>query len=245
MKTAEQPKFTRVLIKISGEALTGGKNTTHDPSFCSYLAEEIAVVHKNGVQVAIVCGGGNIFRGAAGVDAGVDRVHGDYIGMLATIINAVVLGQYLNRAGCPTRILSPIAIPQLSEMPSVRTAVTALTEGDVILFAGGTGNPFFTTDSAAVLRALESECQVVLKATKVDGIYDSDPALNPSATFIPHLSYQEAIERNLQVMDQTAFAMCQDNNMPIIVFNIHQAGNIRRAAQGEAIGSLVDSEGRE
>jgi uridylate kinase len=234
-------KYQRVLLKLSGEALMGTGTDPFDALFVDYLAGEIAELHRRGVELGIVAGGGNIFRGLAGAARGVDRVSGDYMGMLATVINAVALASVLRQRDIPCSILSPFPMPQIVQVVSSGSARQELAAGRVVLFAGGTGNPFFTTDSAAVLRALEAGCQVVLKATKVDGVYDRDPLAHPDAVFLPRLTYAEAMDKRLAVMDQTAFSMCRENNLPIIVLNIYQPGNMLRALTGEPVGSLVDA----
>jgi len=237
----ESLKYRRVLLKISGEALMGEGGAVHDPHFLDYLGEEILQVTRLGTRLGIVTGGGNIFRGQTGTARGVERVAGDYAGMMATVINALLLSDCLRNKGCATQILSPFDLPQFSLRASAENARHFLAAGQVVLFCGGTGNPFFTTDSAAVLRALEAGCDAVLKATRVKGIYEQDPEKHPSARFIPHLTFDEAIARDIRVMDQTAFAMCREHNLPIIVFDIHTPGNIRRAVCGETVGSVVDN----
>lgn len=237
--TQTLPHYRRVLLKLSGEALMGGGHEPFDPVFLAYLAAEIAAVRACGVRIGVVTGGGNIFRGLAGVDLGVERVAGDYMGMLATVINALALSSHLRRHDCPCRILSPFSLPQVGETVSAASARRTLDDGEVALFCAGTGNPFFTTDSAAVLRALEAGCEVVFKATKVDGIYDRDPVRHPDAVFLPQLTFAEALDRDIRVMDRTAFSMCQENRLPIIVFNAATPGNLMRAARGEAVGSRV------
>jgi len=232
--------YKKILLKISGEALMGKGSDPYDASFLEFLADEIVEIYRLGVMIGIVAGGGNIFRGLSGTQCGVERIAGDYMGMLATLINSLALSSVLKSRGCPTQILSPFPISQIADISSSLNARQAMEDGLIVLFSGGTGNPFFTTDSAAVLRALEAGCQVVLKATKVDGIYDCDPVQNPKATFIPHMTYEEALSRDIRVMDQTAFSLCRENNLPIKVFNITKKGNIRRAVTGEGVGSLVD-----
>lgn len=234
-------KYQRVLLKLSGEALMGAGSDPFDSRFVDYLCDEIAGLHRRGVELGIVIGGGNIFRGLAGAAQGVDRVSGDYMGMLATVINCLALASALRQRDIPCAILSPFPMPQVAGAVSAANARQELAAGRVVLFAGGTGNPFFTTDSAAVLRALEAGCQVVLKATKVDGVYDRDPLKHPDAVFLPRLTYAEALAKRLAIMDQTAFSLCQEHGLPIIVLNIHQPGNILRALEGEAVGSLVDA----
>jgi uridylate kinase len=233
-------KYRRVLLKISGESLAGGGTAPYDPQFLDYLSGEIAQVAALGAQLGIVTGGGNIFRGQTGTQLGVDRVAGDYAGMMGTVINALLLASCLRAKNCVAQILSPFDLPQFAGRACAEVARRYLSEGQIVLFCGGTGNPFFTTDSAAVLRALESGCEAVLKATRVRGIFDQDPEKNSAARFIPHLSYDEAITGDIRVMDQTAFSLCREHNLPILVFDINTPGNIRRAVCGEAVGSLVD-----
>jgi uridylate kinase len=238
-----QVKYQRVLLKLSGEALMGGGREPWSGDFMDYLAAEIRSVHDAGIQLGVVVGGGNIFRGSAGAIRGVDRVTGDYMGMLATLINCLALADRLERHGCSCQILSPFPLPQSTRPASADNARQAMENGRVVLFAGGTGNPFFTTDSAAVLRALESGCQAVLKGTKVDGVYDRDPGKDPAARFLPRLSYREALEQRLGVMDLAAFSLCLEHDLPIVVFDITRPGNVLQAALGAAVGSLVDRDG--
>jgi uridylate kinase len=233
------PKYRRVLLKISGEALMGeGKYGIHPPVLFR-IASEVKEVAHAGVQVAIVIGGGNIFRGVAGSTEGMDRANADYMGMLATVINAMALQDALEKQGVFTRVLSAIKMEQICEPYIRRRAQRHLEKGRVVLFAAGTGNPFFTTDTAASLRAMEIGAEVILKATKVDGVYSADPKKDPHARRYKSLSYMDVLSKNLNVMDATAISLCMDNRLPIVVFNLRTAGNIRRAITGEPVGSLV------
>lgn len=231
--------YPRALLKVSGEALAGDKGSGLDYQVVETLAEEIKGVHALGVQLCLVVGGGNIIRGATASREGLDRVSADYMGMLATVINALALQDILEKAGVQTRVMTAIRMESLAEPYIRRRAIRHLEKGRLIIFAGGTGNPFFSTDTASVLRALEVEADVVLKATNVDGVYTGDPRKDPTATFIPELSFQEAIVRNYAVMDANAFGLCKANNLPIIVFNINQPGAIARVLQGERVGTIV------
>ena len=233
------PLFKRVLLKLSGEALMGGQSYGIDTAVAESVAREIRAVHDLGVEVAVVVGGGNIFRGVSKSAGNMDRAAADYIGMLATVMNAVVLQDALEKLNVYTRVMSAIDIPQLAEPFIRRRAVRHLEKQRVVIFAAGTGNPYFTTDSAAALRACEIGAQVIFKATKVDGIYTSDPMKNPDAARYEKISYQEVLEKQLKVMDASAISLCMDNNLPIMVFNMTEPGNIRRAVVGEAIGTLV------
>ena len=210
-----------------------------DPEVVRVLSDEIASVHALGVELALVVGGGNIFRGVKAASAGMDRVSGDHMGMLATLINSLALQDQLEQRGVQTRVLSAIEIRQVAEPFIRRRAIRHLEKGRVVILAAGTGNPYFTTDSAAALRAMEVKAEVLLKATKVDGIYSADPVSHPSATRYDRISYREVLEQGLKVMDATAISLCMDNGLPIVVFNIRQDGNIRRVIQGESIGSIV------
>lgn len=232
-------KYKRVLLKLSGEALMGNSDFGIEPQRLDDYTRQVIEVNKLGVQVAIVIGGGNIFRGVAGVQSGFDRVKGDYMGMLATVINALAIQDALEKQGLETRVLSALRIFEAAEPYIRRRAIRHLEKGRVVIFAGGTGNPFFTTDTAAVLRASEIGAQVLLKATKVDGVYDSDPMKNPDALYLPQISYMEAIERRLKVMDTTALSLAMENRLPIIVFNLTQTGNIKKVLAGERVGTLV------
>ncbi|MDQ5845946.1 MAG: UMP kinase [Acidobacteriota bacterium] len=232
--------YRRVLLKISGEALMGEQNYGIDVDVARHVAEELKAVHGLGVEVAVVVGGGNIFRGVSKSAGNMDRSAADYIGMLATVMNAVVLQDALEKLDVHTRVMSAIDIPQLAEPFIRRRAVRHLEKGRVVLFAAGTGNPYFTTDSAAALRALEIKADIILKATKVEGVYSADPMLDSTATRYDCITYQEVLERQLKVMDASAISLCMDNNLPIIVFNMRQRGNIMRVVSGEAgVGTLV------
>ena len=230
----------RVVLKLSGEAFAdpATKNGI-DPSIVAWVAEEFAVVHKVGYEIAIVVGGGNIFRGVSSAAVDMDRANADYMGMLATVINALALRDALERAGSPARVQTAITIQQVAE-PYIRLrAIRHLEKGRVVIFAGGTGNPFFTTDTTAALRGAEIGAATVLKATKVDGVYDADPVTNPDATLLTDVAYMDAIQRQLGVMDATAITMCLDTHRPIRVFNMNRTGEIVRAVRGEDVGTLV------
>jgi uridylate kinase len=231
--------YTRALLKISGEALGGEKGSGLDFHVVEGFAEEIKQVHALGVQLALVVGGGNIIRGATASREGLDRVSADYMGMLATVINALALQDVLEKIGVNTRVMTAIRMESVAEPYIRRRAVRHLEKGRLIIFAAGTGNPFFSTDTAGVLRALEIEAEVILKATNVDGVYTGDPRQDPAATFIPELSYQEAIVKNYAVMDANAFGLCKANQLPVIVFNINQPGAISRVLQGDRVGTIV------
>ncbi len=234
-----EPAYKRILLKLSGEALQGARQSGIDFDTVAKFCEEIRQIHALGVQVGLVVGGGNIFRGAAGLKNGLDKPTGDYMGMLATIINALAMQAGLEKIGVPTRVLTAIEIRPVSEPYIRRRAIRHLEKGRVVIFGAGTGNPFFTTDTAAALRASEIGAQVLLKATKVDGIYDSDPVSNKNAKRYDVLSYTEVLSANLAVMDATAISLCRENKLPILVFNFTQPGNIMRALRGEAIGTFV------
>jgi uridylate kinase len=231
--------YRRVLLKLSGEALMGSLPYGIDPAIVQEIAEEIASVVASGVQVAIVVGGGNIFRGVKGSAAGMDRATADYIGMIATVMNAMTLQDSLERIEVPTRVQTAIAMQEVAEPYIRRRAIRHLEKRRVVIFGAGSGNPFFTTDTTAALRAAEIDAEVIFKATKVDGVYDSDPCLNPQAKQFQCLTYGQVLTRDLRVMDSTAIALCKDNNIPIVVFNLSVAGNIRRAVMGEPIGTIV------
>lgn len=241
MKTKDKPgpKYKRILIKLSGEALGAKSGAGIDPEALQNMALQIQEVRDLGVEVVIVIGGGNIFRGVSGSQAGIERATGDYMGMLATIINALALQDALEKLGVETRVQSAITMHQVAEAFIRRRAVRHLEKGRVVLFGGGTGNPYFSTDTAAALRANEIGAEVILKATKVDGIYDSDPLKNPKANRYNRLSYIEALQKQLKVMDATAFSLCMDNHMPIIVFDLFKPHNLRRVVMGENVGTLV------
>ena len=232
--------YRRVLLKISGEALMGEQNYGIDVNVARSVAEELKAVHKLGVQVAVVVGGGNIFRGVSKSAGNMDRSSADYIGMLATVMNAVVLQDALEKAEVQTRVMSAIDIPQLAEPFIRRRAIRHLEKERVVIFAAGTGNPYFTTDSAAALRALEIKADIILKATKVDGVYSADPMTDATAELFNEISYRQVLERQLKVMDASAISLCMDNNLPIIVFNMRESGNIRRVITGErGVGTKV------
>jgi uridylate kinase len=232
--------YRRVLLKISGEALMGEQTYGIDVNVASSVAEELKAVHLLGVQVAVVVGGGNIFRGVSKSAGNMDRSAADYIGMLATVMNAVVLQDALEKIDVNTRVLSAIDIPQLAEPFIRRRAVRHLEKDRVVIFAAGTGNPYFTTDSAAALRALEIRADIILKATKVDGVYSADPILDTTAELYNEITYRQVLERGLKVMDASAISLCMDNNLPIVVFNMREAGNIRRVVLGESgVGTKV------
>jgi len=234
-----RPRFHRVLLKLSGEALMGNQGFGVDPVLASRIAEEIAEIHADGVEVAATVGGGNIVRGISVSAAGMDRVSGDYMGMLATVINALALQNALEKFGMHTRVQSAIEMKAVAEPFIRRRAIRHLEKGRVVIFAAGTGNPYFSTDTAAALRAMEIGAEAILKATKVDGIYDSDPIQNPSAKFFEELTYSEVIEKQLRVMDTTAVTLCMENKLPIVVFNLLHRGNIREVVLGAKLGSLV------
>jgi uridylate kinase len=231
--------YTRALLKISGEALAGDKGSGLDFHVVEAFAEEIKAVHRLGVSLALVVGGGNIIRGATASREGLDRVSADYMGMLATVINALALQDVLEKVGVDTRVMTAIRMESVAEPYIRRRAIRHLEKGRLIIFAAGTGNPFFSTDTAGVLRALEIEAEVILKATDVDGVFTGDPRTDPGATFIPELTYQEAIVKNYAVMDANAFGLCKANQLPIVVFNINQPGAITRVLQGERVGTIV------
>jgi uridylate kinase len=231
--------YTRALLKISGEALGGDKGSGLDFRVVEAFAEEIKAVHALGVRLALVVGGGNMIRGATASREGLDRVSADYMGMLATVINALALQDVLEKIGVDTRVMTAVRMESVAEPYIRRRAIRHLEKGRLVIFAGGTGNPFFSTDTAGVLRALEIEADVILKATNVDGIFTGDPRKDPSATFIPELTYQEAIVKNYAVMDANAFGLCKANQLPIVVFNFNQPGAITRVLQGDRVGTLV------
>ena len=235
----DQFHFRRVLLKLSGEALMGEARYGIDPAVLASLATQIKPVVEAGVQVSIVVGGGNIFRGIAASAEGMDRAQADYIGMLATVMNSLALQEAMERHGVFTRVMSAIEMQAVAEPYIRRRAVRHIEKGRVVIFAAGTGNPYFTTDTTAALRALEINAECIMKATKVDGVYDSDPMTNPDAVKFDELTYIDVLNRGLQVMDSTAISLCMDNNLPIIVFNMHTEGNIERALMGEPVGTIV------
>ena len=238
-KGAQKDGHRRVLLKISGEALMGKGEFGLDPDMVARVANEVAAVNKLGIEVCLVIGGGNIFRGIAGAAQGMQRASADYMGMLATVINALAMQNALEQAGVPTRVLSAIPMATVCEPYIRRRAIRHLEKGRVVIFAAGTGNPYFTTDTAASLRAMEVNAEVIMKATKVDGVYDDDPVKNPKATMYRSLDYIDVLKNNLKVMDSTAISLCMDHNLPIMVFNLNTAGNFRRAVMGEEIGTFV------
>ncbi len=240
--TKEKLAYKRILLKLSGEALMGDGDFGIDPTVIRAMAEDITAVVQRGVQVGLVIGGGNIFRGAGLAAGGMDRVTGDHMGMLATVMNALAMQDVLQGMGTASRVMSALAMEQVCESFVKRRAVECLDAGEVVIFAAGTGNPFFTTDSAASLRAVEIGADLMLKATKVDGVYTADPMRDPKATRFDHITFDEAIERKLAVMDTTALVLCRDQNLPVRVFNMHQAGNLNRVIDGEAVGTLVERE---
>ena len=235
------PHYQRILLKLSGEALMGDQPYGIDPAVAMRIAQDIAEIQSLGVQTAVVIGGGNIFRGLAASARGMDRSTGDYMGMLATVINALALQDALEHAGVPTRVLTAIEMRAVAEPFIRRRAVRHLEKGRVVVFAAGTGNPYFTTDTAAALRAMEMKAQIILKATKVDGIYTADPVKHPEATRYEKISYLQVLQERLQVMDATAISLCMDNKLPILVFNLKTPGNIKRVVMGEAVGTVVSA----
>jgi len=237
-------RFSRVLLKLSGEALMGDAGYGIDPNVLASLASQLKVVVEGGVQVAIVVGGGNIFRGLAGSAKGMDRAQADYIGMLATVMNSLALQEAMERAGVYTRVMSAIDMQSVAEPYIRRRAIRHLEKGRVTIFAAGTGNPYFTTDTTAALRALEISADCIMKATKVDGVYDADPKTHPDAVKFDELTYIEVLNRGLQVMDSTAISLAMDNELPIIVFNMQVEGNIQRVLAGEAVGTIVRGDDR-
>ncbi len=239
MDGAPSLRYRRVLLKLSGEALMGGGSFGIDADVLDALSEEIREVHRLGVELALVVGGGNIFRGVRAASAGTDRVSGDHMGMLATLINSLALQDALEKRGLTTRVLSALEIRQVAELFIRRRALRHLEKGRIVILAAGTGNPYFTTDTAAALRGMEIKAEVLMKATKVDGVYTSDPERDPKAALIPRIGYLEVLERGLRVMDTTAISLCMENRLPIVVFNIRRPGNIRRIVLGEEIGSIV------
>ena len=236
----DKPRFKRILLKLSGEALAGEQGYGIEPPVLDRIAEEIREIHVLGVELAIVVGGGNIFRGLQASASGMDRASADYMGMLATVINGLALQNTLEKAGLMTRCQSAIDMPAVAEPYIRRRAIRHLEKGRIVIFAAGTGNPFFTTDTAAALRAVEIGAEVILKATKVDGVYSADPVHDPSAVRLDHLSYIEVLNRGLRVMDTTAISLCMENKLPIVVFNLNRPGNLHRVVMGEqGVGSLV------
>lgn len=233
-------KYKRILLKLSGEALMGNRQYGIDPQRLAEYAEDIKAITKKGVEVAIVIGGGNIFRGVAGASNGMDRVQGDHMGMLATVINGLALQSALEDADVPTRLQSAVHINQVAEPFIRRKAMRHLEKGRVVIFGGGTGNPYFTTDSAAVLRAIEIEADVILKGTRVDGIYNTDPEKDVTAVKFDHITFEDVLRQGLKVMDTTAFTLSQENELPIIVFDMNKRGNLLKVVSGEKIGTKVN-----
>jgi uridylate kinase len=233
------PLYNRVLLKLSGEALMGEQQFGVDPAVATQIAQDVADLCALGVETAIVIGGGNIFRGLAASARGMDRATADYMGMLATVINALALQDALEQLGLPTRVITAIEMRAVAEPFIRRRAIRHLEKKRVVIFAAGTGNPYFTTDTAAALRAMEIKAEVILKGTKVDGVYTADPMLDPAATKYPTISYLQVLERQLKVMDATAISLCMDNKLPIVVFNLREPGNVRRVVMGETIGTTV------
>jgi uridylate kinase len=238
-------KYRRILLKLSGEALMGNAGYGIEPATLAQIADEVIDLHGMGVEVALVIGGGNIFRGVAASSSGMDRAGADYMGMLATLINALALSDALEARGVKTRVMSALEVSRVAEPYIRRRAIRHLEKGRLVIFAAGTGNPFFTTDTAASLRAMEIGAEIVMKATKVDGVYDKDPKKHKDARMFRRLSYLDVLNRGLEVMDSTAISLCRDNNLPILVFNMTKPGNIRRVVLGEPLGTLVLDERRE
>jgi uridylate kinase len=237
-----RPSFTRVLLKLSGESLAGDQGYGIDPLTINAIAREISEVVASGVQLALVIGGGNIFRGLAASSKGMDRASADYMGMLATVINSLAMQDALEKQGVSTRVQSAIAMQEVAEPYIRRRAMRHLEKGRVVIFGAGTGNPYFTTDTAASLRAMEINAQVILKGTKVDGVYSADPKKDPDAVKLPEITYIDVLKKGLQVMDATAISLCMDNKLPIIVFDLTVKGNIKKVISGEAIGTIVQGE---
>jgi uridylate kinase len=233
------PAYKRVVLKLSGEALLGNKTFGIDRDFTDYLAHEIKSIQVLGLEIAAVVGGGNIFRGVSDSAHGMDRVSADHMGMLATVINGLALQDSLERVGCFTRVLSAIEMREVAEPFIRRRAIRHMEKGRVVIFAGGIGNPYFSTDTAAALRAMEVKGEIILKGTKVDGIYDSDPMKNPKAKKFQSLTYLEVLQKGLKVMDTTAISLCMDNQLPIIVYDLKRKGNLKRIVMGEQVGTLV------
>ena len=235
------PLYKRILLKLSGEALMGDQSSGISPEVIKYVAEEVRSVFDLGIEIAIVVGGGNIFRGIAASVYGMDRVSADYMGMLATVINSLALQDALEERGVQTRVQTAISMHEVAEPYIRRRAIRHLEKGRVVVFGAGTGNPYFTTDTAAVLRAKEVHAEILLKATKVDGIYDSDPMVNENAQFIKEISYRDVLERQLHIMDMTAISLAMDNQLPVVVFNLRAKGNIRKFVCGEDVGTRINS----
>jgi len=232
-------KYRRILLKLSGESLAGKSGSGFDTEMLSLYASEINSVVREGIQVAVVLGGGNIFRGLKGNNFGVDRVQGDYMGMLATLINSLALQSALSSAGVSSRVLSGLAVDPVAEKISGPRVTELLEKGEVVILAGGTGNPFFTTDTAAALRAVEIKADLLLKGTRVDGVYSADPEKDPAAVRFSEISFDDAYAKGLNIMDLTAFTLCRENNLPVMVFDVHQPGNLKKIADGVQVGTLV------
>ncbi len=232
-------KYKRVLLKLSGEALMGEKKSGIDETVLQSYAQQISEVQEKGAQVGIVIGGGNIFRGLSGMKSGFDRVTGDYMGMLATVINGLALQTFINQAGGKARVLTAIEMLPVAERYTKTLTETLFAQGYALIFTFGTGNPFFTTDTAAALRGVEIEASVVLKGTRVDGVYTADPEKDPNAVKYPHVTFEEAYEKGLKIMDLTAFTMCRENNLPILVFDMNSPGNLLKVLEGQAVGTLI------
>ncbi|MET0773411.1 MAG: UMP kinase [Candidatus Limnocylindrales bacterium] len=237
------PRYHRIVLKLSGEALLGSRQYGVDPAVCQFIAHQVQAAQAAGVEVAIVVGGGNIFRGLAAAARGMERATGDYIGMLATVMNALALQDALEKVGVPTRVMSAIGMNEVAEPYIRRRAMRHLEKGRVVILAAGTGNPYFTTDTAAALRAVEIGAQVLLKGTKVDGVYTADPTVEPDAERHDEITYAQVLTDRLNVLDSTAVSLCMDNDLPIVVFDMNQPDNIRRAAMGEPIGTLIHGGG--
>jgi uridylate kinase len=238
-----EPRYHRIVLKLSGEALLGSRQYGVDPAVCQFIATQVEAAQAAGVEVAIVVGGGNIFRGLAAAARGMERATGDYIGMLATVMNALALQDALEKVGVPTRVMSAIGMNEVAEPYIRRRAMRHLEKGRVVILAAGTGNPYFTTDTAAALRAVEIGAQVLLKGTKVDGVYTADPTVEPDAERHEEITYAQVLADRLSVLDSTAVSLCMDNDLPIVVFDMNQPDNIRRAAMGEPIGTLIHGGG--
>jgi uridylate kinase len=237
-----EPKFKRVLLKLSGEALRGtasGKDATLDAQVLTRIAAELKEIHALGVEMALVVGGGNVIRGLAAAEAGIDRTTGDYMGMLATLINCLALQECLERNGVPCRVMTALRVDEVAEPYIRRRGIRHLEKGRAVLLAAGTGNPYFTTDTAAALRAIELKAQVVMKATRVDGVYDADPLKDENAKRFKRLTYMDVLKRDLKVMDTTAVSLCMDNHLPLLVFKLMEPGSMRKAVLGEEVGTLV------
>jgi len=237
----DQPKYKRVLLKLSGEALMGDQSFGISPAMLTYVADEVKAVHDLGVEIAVVVGGGNIFRGVKATSFGMERTSADHMGMLATVMNSLALQDAMEKIGLQTRVQTAISMHEVAEPYILRRALRHLEKGRIVIFAAGTGNPYFTTDTAAVLRAQEVHAEVLLKATKVNGLYDADPVENADAAFIASISYMKVLERQLKVMDMTAISLAMDNNLPLVVFNLKESNNIRKVICGQHVGTLISN----